>query len=57
MLKYGFSLPEKFIRPVGEETSKLVEYLSKFIPGRVKREVYFSFRRILYAHVKSPGKS
>ncbi|KAF7760075.1 hypothetical protein Agabi119p4_10751 [Agaricus bisporus var. burnettii] len=35
---YGFSLPEKFIRPVGEETSKLVEYLSKFIPGRVKRK-------------------
>lgn len=57
MLKYGFSLPEKFIRPVGEETSKLVEYLSKFIPGRVKREVYFSFRRILYAYVKTPGKS
>jgi len=28
---YGFSLPPEWIRPVGEETSGMVEYLAKFI--------------------------
>ncbi|KAF5354182.1 hypothetical protein D9756_006896 [Leucocoprinus leucothites] len=35
---YGFSLPETWIQPVGEETAKMVEYLSKFISSRIKRE-------------------
>jgi extracellular matrix protein 14 len=29
--QYGFSLPEQWIRPVGEETSRMVEYLADFI--------------------------
>ena len=29
--QYGFSLPEQWIRPVGEETSRMVEYLANFI--------------------------
>lgn len=29
--QYGFSLPPEWIRPVGEETSGMVEYLAKFI--------------------------
>jgi len=29
--KYGFSLPEKWIRPTGEETSRLLDYLARFI--------------------------
>ncbi|KAF7969473.1 hypothetical protein HWV62_27263 [Athelia sp. TMB] len=28
---YGFALPPRFIRPVGEETANMVEYLAKFI--------------------------
>jgi len=28
---YGFALPEQWIRPVGEETAKMVEYLANFI--------------------------
>jgi len=28
---YGFALPPQFIRPVGEETAAMVEYLAKFI--------------------------
>ncbi|KAF8504547.1 hypothetical protein F5888DRAFT_1799245 [Russula emetica] len=28
---YGFSLPEQWIRPVGEETSRMIEYLADFI--------------------------
>jgi len=28
---YGFELPPEWIRPVGEETSKMVEYLANFI--------------------------
>jgi len=35
---YGFSLPEGWIKPVGEETAKMVEYLSKFISTRTKRK-------------------
>jgi len=33
---YGFSLPAEWIRPVGEETSGMVEYLARFVsaPGR-----------------------
>ena len=30
-------LPEKWIRPTGEETIKLVEYLTKFIAEYAKR--------------------
>ncbi|KAF9443913.1 peptidase M14 [Macrolepiota fuliginosa MF-IS2] len=33
---YGFSLPPRWIKPVGEETAKMVEYLGKFIPTRVR---------------------
>ncbi|KAI0266398.1 hypothetical protein BC834DRAFT_127101 [Gloeopeniophorella convolvens] len=33
---YGFSLPEDWIRPVGEETAKMVEYLADFIAGKDK---------------------
>ncbi|KAF4609600.1 hypothetical protein D9613_012313 [Agrocybe pediades] len=33
---YGFSLPEKWIRPTGEETVSLVEYLAKFIAKQAK---------------------
>jgi len=31
---YGFALPEQWIRPVGEETAKMVEYLADFIADR-----------------------
>jgi len=31
---YGFSLPPQWIRPVGEETSQMVEYLTNFIHSR-----------------------
>jgi hypothetical protein len=33
-LKYGFALPEQWIRPVGEETAKMTEYLADFITGK-----------------------
>jgi hypothetical protein len=29
--QYGFALPPGLIRPVGEETGKMVEYLTQFI--------------------------
>ncbi len=32
--KYGFALPEQWIRPVGEETAKMTEYLADFITGK-----------------------
>jgi hypothetical protein len=32
--KYGFALPEQWIRPVGEETTKMVESLASFITGK-----------------------
>ncbi|KAJ3575013.1 hypothetical protein NP233_g1382 [Leucocoprinus birnbaumii] len=35
---YGFSLPESWIRPVGEETARMVEYISTFVSGRIKRQ-------------------
>ncbi|KAF9261640.1 Zn-dependent exopeptidase [Marasmius fiardii PR-910] len=34
---YGFALPAHFIRPVGEETGAMIEYLSKFIRIQMKR--------------------
>ncbi|KAI0321427.1 hypothetical protein OF83DRAFT_1099774 [Amylostereum chailletii] len=33
---YGFALPEQWIRPVGEETAKMVEYLADFIAKKTK---------------------
>lgn len=30
---YGFALPPELIRPVGEETAGMIEYLAKFIAG------------------------
>ncbi|PPQ93587.1 hypothetical protein CVT25_005467 [Psilocybe cyanescens] len=39
---YGFALPEKWIRPTGEETASLVEYLAKFIAKQAKT-VYISY--------------
>lgn len=30
-MQYGYSLPQEMIRPVGEETVALVEYIVKFI--------------------------
>ncbi|KAL4264370.1 peptidase M14 family protein [Pleurotus pulmonarius] len=33
---YGFSLPAEWIRPVGEETGKMIEYLAKFIAKQQK---------------------
>ncbi|KAF9531472.1 hypothetical protein CPB83DRAFT_849072 [Crepidotus variabilis] len=35
---HGFTLPPKWIRPTGEETSRLVDYLSRFIAKQAKRE-------------------
>ncbi|TFK23888.1 Zn-dependent exopeptidase [Coprinopsis marcescibilis] len=35
---YGFSLPDKYIRPVGEETSGMVQYLAKFIATKMDRK-------------------
>jgi len=35
---YGFSLPSRWIRPIGEETTQLVEYLARFIAKQLKRE-------------------
>jgi len=29
--QYGFALPEKWIRPTGEETSGLIDYLARFM--------------------------
>ncbi|PPQ67200.1 hypothetical protein CVT24_011271 [Panaeolus cyanescens] len=37
---YGFSLPEKWIKPTGQETSKLVNYLARFIARQAKREFF-----------------
>ncbi|KAK0199600.1 peptidase M14 [Desarmillaria ectypa] len=34
---YGFSLPPEWIRPVGEETGKMVKYLADFIAKQLKR--------------------
>jgi len=34
LAKYGFALPEQWIRPVGEETAIMVEYLTDFIRGK-----------------------
>ncbi|KAI0300500.1 hypothetical protein B0F90DRAFT_1846663 [Multifurca ochricompacta] len=31
---YGFALPEQWIRPVGEETTRMVEYLGDFIANK-----------------------
>ncbi|KAI0055428.1 peptidase M14 [Artomyces pyxidatus] len=33
---YGFALPPQWIRPVGEETTKMIEYLADFIYGKEK---------------------
>jgi extracellular matrix protein 14 len=33
---YGFSLPAEWIRPVGEETAKMIEYLAHFISKNQK---------------------
>ncbi|KAH0578775.1 hypothetical protein H2248_002972 [Termitomyces sp. 'cryptogamus'] len=35
---YGFTLPARWIRPVGEETSAMLEYLTKFIAMKMKRD-------------------
>lgn len=35
---YGFSLPAKYIRPVGEETAGMLHYLGKFIAAKYDRE-------------------
>ncbi|KAG6917153.1 hypothetical protein DXG01_003666 [Tephrocybe rancida] len=34
---YGFSLPSRWIRPVGEETTGMLEYLSKFIAKKMNQ--------------------
>jgi extracellular matrix protein 14 len=34
--QYGFALPEKWIRPTGEETSGLIDYLARFIAKQAK---------------------
>jgi hypothetical protein len=36
LLQYGFALPEPWIRPVGEETAKMIESLADFIAGNGK---------------------
>ncbi|KAF8879285.1 hypothetical protein BD779DRAFT_1612929 [Infundibulicybe gibba] len=36
---YGFSLPARFIRPVGEETGNMIDYLAKFIVKRMKDQM------------------
>ncbi|KAF5372375.1 hypothetical protein D9615_009274 [Tricholomella constricta] len=36
---YGFSLPPRWIRPVGEETSEMLRYLAKFIAKKMKRDL------------------
>jgi len=35
---YGFSLPSKWIRPVGEETGEMVQYLAKFIARKMNKD-------------------
>ncbi|KAF8799186.1 peptidase M14 [Phlegmacium glaucopus] len=35
---FGFALPEKWIRPTGEETLNLVNYLAKFIAKHAKKK-------------------
>jgi extracellular matrix protein 14 len=34
---YGFTLPERWIRPTGEETNRMVNYLSRFIARQADR--------------------
>jgi len=37
-----------WIRPVGEETAKMVEYISNFISSRIKRKIIlYSMLRLL----------
>ncbi|ETW75141.1 Metallo peptidase M14 [Heterobasidion irregulare TC 32-1] len=36
---YGFALPPQWIRPVGEETAKIVEYLARFIANKQKKVI------------------
>ncbi|KAF9459263.1 peptidase M14 [Collybia nuda] len=36
---YGFSLPSRWIRPVGEETGSMVKYLAKFIAKKMKKDM------------------
>jgi hypothetical protein len=36
-LQYGFTLPERWIRPTGEETNRMVNYLSRFIARQADR--------------------
>ena len=34
--QYGFTLPEKWMRPTGEETGGLIDYLARFIAKQAK---------------------
>lgn len=43
---YGFSLPPKYIRPVGEETAGMLHYLGKFIAAKKDRECRCDFGSI-----------
>lgn len=36
---WGFSLPDKWIRPVGEETASMIHYLAKFIAAKHGRKL------------------
>jgi len=36
---YGFSLPARWIRPVGEETGAMIEYLAKFIAKQMNKDL------------------
>jgi extracellular matrix protein 14 len=35
---YGFSLPQKWLRPTGEESTGLIDYLARFIAKQAKRK-------------------
>ena len=41
--QYGFSLPEREIRPVGEETGSMVKYLATFIARSKHSAFQFPF--------------
>lgn len=35
-IQYGFSLPAAMIRPAGEETGEMVEYMARFIKAKLQ---------------------
>src|ERR1700722_2903864 len=45
--QYGFALPSRFIRPVGEETGKMAEYLAYFITNHSSLSWFSAIQPVL----------